>query len=365
MPSTLIGVDPEGLITQWNKEAEKSFGISAKRANRRAIEIVLPHLKDEMISVKKAIGNKEKQLGIRRSRIKDKNLLYEDISIFPLIANGIDGAVIRIDDVTVQVRIDEMMVQSEKMLSIGGLAAGMAHEINNPLAGMMAKRLSDNTIPANIKAAEKAGITIDGLQEYMLERGIMHMLSAINESGKRAAEIIDNMLSFSRKGDTNYSSHDPVALLNKILELAATDFDLKKQYDFKNIRIIKEFEDDMPTIPCIKSQIQQVILNILRNGAESMSEIEDTDKQPQFIIRLKKEKKMIRIEIEDNGPGMDKKTSNRIFEPFYTTKPVGIGTGLGLSVSFFIIHENHKGLLEVQSEPGRGANFIIRLPESR
>jgi len=118
----------------------------------------------------------------------------------------------------------------------------------------------------------------------------------------------------------------------------------------------------MPQVKCEASKIQQVIFNILKNGAQVMSESVEKKKEPRFTLRLMPEEDMARIEIEDNGPGMDEATRKRVFEPFYTTKPVGAGTGLGLSVSYFIITENHGGTMEVESEPGKGAKFIIRLP---
>jgi len=248
----------------------------------------------------------------------------------------------------------------------------MAHEINNPLAGMMqtanvmSRRLTDLEIPANIRCAEKIGISMDDINAFMEKREIPRMVTTISESGRRVAEIVNNMLSFARKSELSVSSHNPVDLLNKILELAATEYDLKKQYDFKSIEILKEYEDNLPMVPCEGAKIQQVLLNILRNGAQAMQEImrANSGKHPKFILRLSlaTETNMLRIEIEDNGPGMDKKTSKRIFEPFFTTKPVGVGTGLGLSVSYFIITENHGGTIDVISEPGRGATFIIDLP---
>jgi len=116
-------------------------------------------------------------------------------------------------------------------------------------------------------------------------------------------------------------------------------------------------------IPCEGAKIQQVLLNILRNGAQAMQDQgADSSGVSCFILRLVKEKNMLRIEIEDNGPGMDKTIQSRIFEPFFTTKPVGVGTGLGLSVSYFIITQNHGGSMDVISSPGKGSNFIIRLP---
>jgi len=118
-------------------------------------------------------------------------------------------------------------------------------------------------------------------------------------------------------------------------------------------------------LPCESAKIQQVILNILRNGAQAMQDANTAS--PMFTIRIYAERasQMICIEIEDNGPGMDEETRLKAFDPFFTTKPVGIGTGLGLSVSYFIIIENHKGTIDVISEPGKGANFIIQLPIQR
>ena len=115
-------------------------------------------------------------------------------------------------------------------------------------------------------------------------------------------------------------------------------------------------------MPCEGAKIQQVLLNVFRNGAQAMQE--EGVENPVFIVRTKfeKERQMVCMEIEDNGPGMDEKTRKRIFEPFYTTKPSGVGTGLGLSVSYFIITENHGGEMSVESTLGSGAKFIIRLP---
>ncbi len=117
---------------------------------------------------------------------------------------------------------------------------------------------------------------------------------------------------------------------------------------------------------CERAKIQQVLLNILRNGAQAMQKesLSDSGKKNRIIVRLKEDKpaNMLRIEIEDNGPGMDENVRKRIFEPFFTTRPVGIGTGLGLSVSYFIITENHMGTMDVVSEPDQGTTFIIGLP---
>jgi two-component system, NtrC family, sensor kinase len=369
MPSILIGVDKEGNITQWNSEASRVTGISADAASGQLVTQAFPRLAKATKELKHSIATRQILRDHRKSWKEEGETHYENVTIYPLITNGIDGAVIRVDDVTEQVRLEEMMIQSEKMLSVGGLAAGMAHEINNPLAGMvqtaevMAGRLGANfQIPANRRAAEAAGTTLEAIESFMTARGIPRMIDTINASGKRMAAIVDNMLSFARQGDAAISSHNLEELIDKTLEIAATDYDLKKRYDFKLIMITKQYDGDLPRVPCQDAKIQQVLLNIFSNGAQAMQEA--GTQNPRFIVRTGFDniRQMVCIEIEDNGPGMDEKTRKRVFEPFFTTKPVGVGTGLGMSVSYFIITENHGGEMVVGSRPGAGTKFIIRLP---
>jgi signal transduction histidine kinase len=256
------------------------------------------------------------------------------------------------------------------MLSVGGLAAGMAHEINNPLAGMiqtasvMKDRLTNEEMAANIRAAEAAGLEMSVLREYMSARGIPKMLDRICESGARAAEIVSNMLQFARKSSSTVSTHNLSDILDQCLELAGSDYDLKKKYDFRQIAVVKHYQDELPPIPCERSKIQQVILNILRNGAEAMQDNPEPQQgEHRFVLTLcQDEPEWIHIEIEDNGPGMDENIRKRVFEPFFTTKAVDMGTGLGLSVSYFIITENHGGTMKVESVLGQGSRFIIELP---
>ena len=283
-----------------------------------------------------------------------------------------------VTDMTDRVRMEEMMLQSEKMLSVGGLAAGMAHEINNPLGGMiqtasvMSERLGNPDLPANRKAAEEVGATMEMITAFMQARGIFRMLQNIRQSGTRAAEIVSNMLSFARKDDSRRQPHDLAQLLDRCVDLAGSDYDLKKNIDFRQVQIVREYEAGLPLVPCQAGKIQQVLLNILRNGAEAMqgegtSLSAAAGRAPRLVLRLAHEKadRKVRIEIEDNGPGMDEATRKRVFEPFFTTKSTDRGTGLGLSVSYFIVTENHGGDLWVSSEPGKGATFVIRLPLER
>ena len=374
MPSVLVGVDNNGNVTQWNKTAEQTTQISAKEAQGKKLSDVFPHMASEMEMIAESIKTRKTKSDLKKPRKTDCGTGFEDITIYPLVANGVEGAVIRIDDVTDKVRMEEMMIQSEKMLSVGGLAAGMAHEINNPLAGMMQtsevvlNRLTTD-MPANNQAAEKVGTSIETIKAFMDARAIPEMLNNIHKSGVRAAKIVADMLSFARKSDSFFSSVDMEKLIDQTTGLASSDYDLRKSYDFRQIEIVHEYENDLPLVPCESGKIQQVLLNILRNGAEAIHEASEKgkDSSPCLILRLAHEKEtgMFRIEIEDNGTGMDEETRKRVFEPFYTTKPTNKGTGLGMSVSYFIITENHDGEMAVESTPGKGTKFIIRLPIER
>ncbi len=280
MPSVLIGVTRNGVITHWNSAAEHSSGHSAAIALGGKISDFyqpLPQLLT-LNQIQQAIDKNSPQTRESILLKSDDKTQYLDVSIYPLISSASPGAVIRIDDVTMRVTVENTMIQNEKMMSLGELAAGMAHEINNPLAaviqnaGLLGNRLTDTRLAANIKAARKTGTTMDTIHKFMDARGIPQIITAIVESGSRMAEIVNNMLSFARKGGDSFSSHDPVGLMDKTLDIAATDYDLKKHYDFKSILIEREYESDLPLLPCEGGKIQQVLLNILNNGAHAMAE---------------------------------------------------------------------------------------------
>jgi signal transduction histidine kinase len=292
-----------------------------------------------------------------------------DIAFYSLNTSGHRGIVIRVDNITERIRIEEMMIQSEKMLSVGGLAAGMAHEINNPLGGItqsmqvIRNRLKPDN-PANVKEAVDLGVSMVDIHRYLEKRSINKLFDSIQDAGQRAATIVRNMLSFVRKSDSSFQFIDINELLEKTVALAAHDFDLTKQYDFRKIEYLRQYDPALPLIPCQESEIQQVLLNILKNGAEAMAMTDAPPDIPRFILRTTSDRQHVHIDIEDNGAGMNEAISARIFEPFFTTKPPGSGTGLGLSVSYFIVTENHNGQMSVNSAVGKGTGFRISLPLS-
>ncbi len=368
MPSILIGVDPWGYITVLNQPAEEVSGLSWEAAQGRFFGDVFPQLENQFEQVRQAIHLGRPIKTPRMTFDVRGELHYADVMVYPLMAESASGAVIRMDDVTARVRIESMMVQTEKMLSVGGLAAGMAHEINNPLGVILQGsqnilRRIDPDMPQNREAAATLDADLNQINRYLAERGILHFLEGIREAGARAAKIVTDMLSFSRRSESRFTLVDLEDMLETVLRLAASDYDLKKKYDFKRIAIERDYDPVLRVMYCDKTEIEQVILNLLKNAAQAMAE--DNTPSPTILLRTHREPNTVLIEVIDNGPGMDQKTLNRIFEPFFTTKEVGAGTGLGLSVSYFIITEQHNGRLSVNSKPGHGACFSIRLPSNR
>ncbi len=367
MPSVLVGVDREGRVSQWNREAEKATGIPFEAARERNLADAFPLLQGKMDMVKQAIRLQAVRQAEKITWPQAEQQKYADIMIYPLVSEDIQGAVIRVDDVTARVRMEDTMVQTEKMLSVGGLAAGMAHEINNPLSGMLQSaqnilRRVDPDLPRNREVAAECGTDLQHIGCYLEKRGITRFIEGIRLSGERASTTVADMLNFSRRSDSRVVPTRMDELLEKTVALAAHDYDLHKKYDFRQIQIRREFDDNLPEVACMPTEIEQVLLNLLRNASQAFRAAEELPTAPQIILRLRRDGRFVRIEVEDNGPGMDEETRKRVFEPFFTTKEVGVGTGLGLSVSYFIITSHHGGTMSVETAPGRGARFILHLP---
>ncbi len=367
LPSLIIGVTDDGQITHWNSAAEDHTGIAAQDALNTplsAVQPLLPPLKELMDA---AFETKTPQIRENFHQGKGSNSRHMDIAIYPLQASGGSGAVIRIDDVTGKTRLESMMIQNEKMTSLGELAAGIAHEINNPLSIILQgtqtiNRRLDPELQANQDIAKKAGIDLQSMIKYFQLRKISPFFDGISEAGARAAAIVANMLEFSRLNNRQHAPEDLAKLLHLAEELSGRSLKIVTNDGPIEIKVEKDF-GDVPMVYCNAGEIQQVMLNLIRNAAQAF--IDDpklTHKKPEIHLKLYTIHNRACIEVSDNGPGIPDADLQHIFEPFYTTKDVGKGTGLGLSICYFIISDHHNGEIEVNSSPEDGTQFLLYLP---
>ena len=367
MPSALIALDEQLYVTQWNQEASALSGTRLDEALNQPIFLAFAPLKPFLPQLKTTVEEHTVAKIERVTWVKDDNARHYALTFYPLMGGAGRGVVIRIDDITQRLSLEEMMVQSEKMLSVGGLAAGMAHEINNPLGAILhnvqnvRRRLSAD-LPKNLEQASDAGIDLAAVNAYLQGREIPQLLDGIQQAGARAAKIVTHMLSFSRRSTREMAPCDLPALIDQAVEIAGNDFDLAIGFDFKGQNIVRQFDPALGPVPGTANELEQVLLNLLKNAAQAIHQRSNEQEPGRIILRTRLNPPWAEIQVEDNGVGMPESVRKRTFEPFFTTKEIGQGTGLGLSVSYFIITNNHKGQMEVQSSPGQGTCFTLRLP---
>ncbi|KOR29048.1 hypothetical protein TI03_03290 [Achromatium sp. WMS1] len=200
------------------------------------------------------------------------------------------------------------------------------------------------------------------MQEYLQHRHVFKFLKDIQESAIRAANIIKDMLNYSRRTSSSFVKASIGELIDMALELARYDYDLRSSYDFNKIEVCREGDEDTE-IQCDKVAIEQVLLNILRNSAQAMISSRTMSTKSKITIKTLDKGTTIQLEISDNGPGMNTEIEHKAFEPFFTTKPIGVGTGLGLSVTKFIITQKHHGTIKLYTSPQTGTRFVICLPK--
>ena len=249
------------------------------------------------------------------------------------------------------------LLQSEKMASIGQLAAGVAHEINNPVGFVNSnfaalKRYTEQLL--GLVTAARAGQASEA--DYaaadfdFMKDDIADLVRESQEGLDRVKKIVSNLKDFSHVDEAEWQDADLNAGIDSTLSVAWHELKYKAE--------VRREYSELPRVPCMPAQINQVILNLLVNAAHAIEE------RGVVSIRTGHDGQQAWIEISDTGKGMAPETLKRIFEPFYTTKPVGKGTGLGLSLSYDIV-KKHGGQIEVSSEPGRGSTFRIVLPLKR
>jgi len=356
MPSIIVGVDESGNIVQWNLAAEKITNInSSDAAGQNAYNLLSWLLKDELVINNALNGNTIESIS-NISVNKNGQHLFYDLTVFPLTEEHFKGAVIRIDDVTKSTKQEEQFRQSQKMETIGTLAGGLAHDFNNVLGGIM------GTLSILKFKSKKGRLTEDQMKGY---------LETIEKSGNRAKAMVQQLLALSRKQDLVLVPVDLNTSIKHVMEIAENSFD-------KTVKLAPVYNKFVAMINADPVQIEQVILNFAVNAAHAMTIMRDKNENPggtlsitldnfnvdSFFIQSHPEFKIgmyWKMSISDTGIGIPKSIISNIFNPFFTTKDKGVGTGLGLSMVYNIIKQHH-GFVDLYSEVGVGSTFNIFLP---
>lgn len=328
-PNGIVAVNDAGFITLLNDAFRAMFDLK----NRNMLGVKLEDLPD-MDDISIEINNfrlsrmSSFQKEIRRVR-NGASKIY--IANFARLKEE-ELYILYLTDISEERAKQESLYLTDRLASVGEMASGIAHELNNPLTSIigLSEIVMRDDVPENVK--EDIGL--------------------IKSESHRAASIVRNLLSFARKNVTVKQPADINKIINDVLKLRSYE------HGVNNIKVVKELDNTLPNIMVDYSQIQQVFINIILNAEYAM-----VDAHGKGILKIKTENtgNMVRISFTDDGLGIKPDNFRHIFDPFFTTKEPGKGTGLGLSISYGIVNV-HNGRIYATSEPGKGATFVVELP---
>jgi len=376
--SALICVDNHDIVTRWNHSAKELFGLSQTDV-----------LDQPFMSC--GINWNWEDILIRISEARNKKLytLLDDISfkrpdgtdgilnvaVNPIISTrSKPGYLLVINDVTEVRKKENQYRQTQKLESIGQLAAGIAHEINTPL-----QYIGDNvffikdsftdfqsfmdiiTEYKNDPESQTKEAFADAILEAFETNDIEFLLEEIPEALQstttgidRVIEIVKSMKSFSHMGAEDKSSVDINESLKSTITVSRNEWKYVSE-------LVTEFDEQLPRVKCFQSEVNQVFLNIIVNAAHAITDAGRT-KEGKITVGTSFDDDYVIVSIADNGTGIPEHVKARIFDPFFTTKEVGRGTGQGLAISHNVIKEQHGGKIDIQTVPGEGTTFLIYLP---
>jgi two-component system, NtrC family, sensor kinase len=330
----IVAWNPEQCIESWNSSMEKLYGIPGAEAEGKRLTDVFPA---ELISELPRHSEPYRSLNLYKFRLNNAagRSLIVNLSTVPLLGKDdhVIGRLLIMTDLTERVELEDQLVQAEKLSSIGMLAAGVAHEVNTPLAVITSQlQMLMRQLPS------------DDPHSPVLERVV--------KQGFRASEIINNLLKFSRVSGSERVDLELNKIVKETLTLVAPMLRAAK------ISVQTELDSDLPPIQGNAGKLQQVFMNLIMNARDAMPYGGDLTLSTSTVDST------VSVEVADNGVGISPENLRKIFDPFFTTKATNRGTGLGLAVSYGIIRE-HSGKIYVDSSVGRGASFRLEFPASR
>lgn len=333
----IVTTDTEGRIVELNKEAETLLEYSKEEVVGKDVLMLYdsPHQRSEMMNRGRPIGDEVWEVRNREVKLKSKSgrVYHVSLTLSTMVDDQgkIIGTVGVGKDISEQKMLQFKLLQSEKLAGIGTLASGIAHEINNPLAGIlgMAEAIKDED-------------RIDTIKSYT-DDIIQYTVNAKN--------IVKELSSYSRSATSEtHSIVDAAEIIELALKMA------RHSASFKDIEIITDIEPHS-LVNANQTELQQVFVNLIVNAIHAMGE------KGTMTLRCRQEEGFVKAWVEDTGSGIPEENLTQIFDPFFTTKPVGMGTGLGLYVVYRIVMK-YRGTIDVESRVGHGTRFTLRFPEA-
>lgn len=334
-PDAIFTLDGDGRFTSVNRSFERTIGrLRVELLGVRFNTILESRQSEWAEALFDATLAGRRQRSELRYRDVDGTVRTGSIITAPVVEDGrIAGVLGLVRDVTEEKLLSAQLLQREKLAAVGQLVSGVAHELNNPLAGIMAfAQLLENSSDATADQRDA--------------------VETIHKEAKRAAKIVSNLLLFARQRDPERTSTDLNHVMLDTLELRR--YVLRTQ----QVDVVTDLDPDLPLVWADSFQLQQVVLNFLTNAEHALRGVE---RERRITLATRRADNRVIASVSDTGPGIRPEALDHIFNPFFTTKPVGEGTGLGLSISDGIVRQ-HGGQITVHSTPGHGATFSIELP---
>ncbi len=382
--SIMIGVDADDNITRWNSTAEKKFGIKAETVlGKKFLSCGINWDWSEILAIVNSCREKSEVSQITE-KIQYEKISGEDgflgITIYPVVNSKDEhgGYLLLASDITERINMETQLVQAQKLESIGELAAGIAHEINTPTQYVsynvdflkdafediiqfynhfnefISSKGSDEVIEFAALVAEFEE-QLEDLKMNMEE--IPDAIEQTQQGVMNVSQIVKAMKSFSHPGGREKSFVNLNEALNNTITVSRNEW--KYHAEIKT-----DFDEALPMVPCMPSELNQVFLNMIVNAAHAIKEKNDNEETSDGLIQIKTsaDDDFVYVEFRDNGMGIPDDIKAKIYDPFFTTKEVGKGTGQGLAISYNVVVEKHGGRIDLESKVGEGTTFTIVLP---
>jgi len=355
MPLMLVGLDKDGRVTHWNRQIEMVSGVTSADALGKTLQQAYPKMAVLPEEIQEAV-DRNSIIHLKKSL---RSRYHYDITIYPLQGDEA-GVVILVDDVSKQTAAENMLIHNDKMSFMGELASTMAHDINLPLQAFMTdlryfqQGLSDPTVIETLHASdtEKAEKLDD-------------IVTDMSAKGEQVSAIINNLLAFARSRSGIKQMADIVEVMESTISLANEVISVCGHVPFKEVKLEREFEPNLPLLPCYITELKQVFLSLFRHACHALAlKEEGEDFEPMIKIIMSENYDNLWVKIQHNGLGLTAEEQMSLFEPYFTddTAAEDADAGQRLSFSYYIVTEQHQGHMAVTSDVELGTTIHIQLP---